>query len=472
MLLSDQEQNNHGIDDEKIGVMKDGECLNHAGDDWQRRRKPTNCASAATFAGATILLLAFASSSVRTSPWRSNHTPTQTTSDPCAVGTWSLEPQIDNRFYGELGVMYSVAGLPEYAEEEFLPLIQYLRDGLHIPDASIRVERRQEKQIRHTNGNTTNLVPQKPRSILRPTLMDTRFALVTQPHLCRSILQPVLSFFDVIAVVDLDNITSTMVQTMSKENDLNTKEEERRTLSTANQGRNTDHKDRLLSIESHNMTKQQQRMINLHRAKAIKVLALSRYAPFQQTIYLDLDMVPCQKNFARTLLRSATKGSIYAGYFDIALPFASHPNVNLPMPSIDKQRHYYRKNEQGHDSVDQNGGELGGRGMNQHNSAAVILNMTSISTRKLLRRFEDDFFSSSHHLHSHLPTLDQPSLGRALYSMFLENGTSLRHVDLDPERVCRKGSRYERIKDQGLADISCGKSNDCVVIHKPVQLYK
>ena len=184
-------------------------------------------------------------------------------------------------------------------------------------------------------------------------------------------------------------------------------------------------------------------------------------------------MVPCQKNFPHAMLRSAAKSSVDAGHFDIALPFASHPNVNLPMPPIDKQQHYYRQNNQGNDAFDEMKEELGGRGINQHNSAAVILNMTSSSTRELLRRFEDDFFSSSSpDLHSHLLTLDQPSLGRAMHAMFLENtDASLRHVDLDPERVCRKGSRYERNKDQGLAEISCGKTNNCIVIHKPVQLH-
>lgn len=319
---------------------------------------------------------------------------------------------MDNRFYSDLGVMYSVAGSSAYAEEEFIPLLQYPRDGLHIPDAKMRAKRRKERQSQ--SKNVTSLSPQKSHGTSKSTSMDTRFALVTQPHICRTVLHPVLPFFDVITVVDLDNLTSTMVKTMKREQNM-TVEDERRISSTTNQDKMTDeNKDSFLSIESQNMTPQQL-TVDLHRAKAVKVLAPSRYAPFKQTIYLDLDMVPCQKNFALALLRSAAKSSVDAGHFDIALPFASHPNVNLPMPSIDKQR----QNNEGNDVFDENKEELGGRGINQHNSAAVILNMTSSSTRELLRRFEDDFFSSSSSdPHSRLPTLDQPSLGRAMISMF------------------------------------------------------
>ena len=456
VLLPSAEHNSSSIDDEGIHSAQEGTLLNNAAD--QRRRKRTNCASTAAIAGATILLLALASSSVRKSR-SSNHPPTHATSDPCSVGTWSLEPQIDNRFYGGVGVMYLVAGSPAYAEQEFLPLIQYLRDGLLIPDAIIRAKGRKEKTM-----NATGVAQVKPAP------METRFALVTQPHLCRTVLQPMLSFFDVITVVDLDNVTSATAQTMDNE-DVTTAEDGRRLSPTTNQGRNTDHKYRLPSIESQNMTKQQQRMVDLHRAKAVKVLSLARYAPFHQTVYLDLDMVPWQKNFAHALLRSAARGSIYIGHFDIALPYASHPNVNLPMPSVDKERHYYRRNVHSDDNLHDNeeGEELGGRGVNQHNSAAVILNMTSSTTWELLRRFEKDFFSSPE-LSGHWPTLDQPSLGRAMYSMFSENNTaSLQHVDLNPEKVCRKGSRFERTKDNGLADISCGKSNDCILIHKPAR---
>ena len=394
--------------------------------------------------------------------------------DPCQIGTWSpsgVAKRNRHGFYGDLGVIYSVAGPSSYAQTEFLPLIQYLRDGLGIPDAAERKSMRSSVRVHGSDvvkRQNPALDSHNRTEKVDRAIFTTKWSLVTEPHLCNGILRPILPFFDVITVLDLD----TSLDEIKK----GQRHHRSRYLEERESGAGTTNINNAVKTNEGPRKDQHQHDVALHRAKAVKVLAMTRYAPFAHTIFIDLDMQPCKPTFAKLLMKSFASrrpNSDSVAPFDVALPYASHSGANLPMPPLDKTIHY-RGNQQkvgkdrGKGKEDEKE-KKGGRGTNQHNTACVVLNITSDATKELLRRFEHAFFSLS------MPTLDQPSFGRALFSMWKEGtadkppirSRTIHHIDLDVDLICRKRSRDDRRKDRGIANLKCGKSNDCLLIHKP-----
>ena len=104
--------------------------------------------------------------------------PANDDADPCLL---SLNRSSLMGGGGEVGIMYSVAGSESYAQT-FLPVVDYLRASLWLPNASERKEG------------------------------ELKWALVTEPHLCRGVLRSVLSFFDVVVTVaaQSDDVDTTL----------------------------------------------------------------------------------------------------------------------------------------------------------------------------------------------------------------------------------------------------------------------
>ena len=104
--------------------------------------------------------------------------PANDDADPCLL---SLNRSSLMGGGGEVGIMYSVAGSESYART-FLPVVDYLRASLWLPNASERKEG------------------------------ELKWALVTEPHLCRGVLRSVLSFFDVVVTVaaQSDDVDTTL----------------------------------------------------------------------------------------------------------------------------------------------------------------------------------------------------------------------------------------------------------------------
>ena len=92
---------------------------------------------------------------------------------------------------------------------------------------------------------------------------------------------------------------------------------------------------------------------------------------------------------------------------------------------------------------------------NYHNSACVVLNMTSQRTQMLLRRSIEFFFSRNYEN----STIDQPAIGRAMYEAWQQNGLS--HVDLNQELVCRP-----KTHPAGKAGVVCSPDTTCAIAHK------
>ena len=145
-------------------------------------------------------------------------------------------------------------------------------------------------------------------------------------------------------------------------------------------------------------------------------------SPFETTIYMDADTLPCSPLFHKALFNGLNGA-------DIALTMEDGRQSS----DITHTSHYISRGDP-----------------NQHNSAPVVLDMTSNNTRAMLEVYKSIFFSKD----DPLPTLDQPSLGEAMHMTSMAG--NLTHVDFPGNTVCRK-----RIFG---GEIRCGAG--CIVAHK------
>ena len=179
--------------------------------------------------------------------------------------------------------------------------------------------------------------------------------------------------------------------------------------------------------------------------KAAKVHAMSS-APFDTTLMLDFDSFPCQKRFAEPLLEAFNEGNADIGF----------TNVIDKMRYLTDSRHF----------------------LAEHNSAVVVLNMTSIRTRVLLALYIQAFHCASEEGGGKMQR-DQPALMVAMQAMvegFHPHGELLpqvpndsvreviehynldfiHHVDFNSSLVCRPKT----------GNSVCSMDSSCLIAHK------
>jgi hypothetical protein len=184
--------------------------------------------------------------------------------------------------------------------------------------------------------------------------------------------------------------------------------------------------------------------------KATKVHAMAS-APFDTTLMLDFDSFPCQTRFAEPLLETFNKGEADTGL----------TNVIDRMQYLTDSRHF----------------------LVEHNSAVVVLNMTSLRTRVLLALYIQAFHWESEEGGVKVQR-DQPSLMVAMQSMaegFHPHGEILpevpndsvrevmehyhlgylHHVDFNPSLVCRPKTGKS----------VCSVDSPCLIAHKAKHLF-
>ena len=366
---------------------------------------------------------------------------------------------IDKETIATPGILYAVGGTEEFLITAFVPVIDYLRNGLDIPNS---IERQQQRDY-STNSNQQHHQTQLKQQ-------QQRWAIATEPHLCNSKIfqQSIKTFFDVIIIITKDQLQKEYTNNTNEiswdpytDNTTDTDDEDEdddEDEPTANiftptsnflQNNTHDNGRNRIRIRNRNMrrkllsydvvgtgSKIERRDTKLrHHVKAIKVIGLNE-APFvPYTMFIDVDMIPCITNFASTLLNKTLlilfnnnnrqqqqhqQHQQNQNYFDIALTSERKPKKNKR--SKDKEydnmydiEHYYLNNNK----IDNKQDNGSGYGYNLHNSACLILNMTSHKTIELLQRYKRLFFNipSSEPV---LPnTRDQPSLGKAMYDMMM-----------------------------------------------------
>lgn len=181
--------------------------------------------------------------------------------------------------------------------------------------------------------------------------------------------------------------------------------------------------------------------------RAIKVHAMSA-APFDTTLMLDFDSLPCHKDFTEPLLDAFSKSNADIGF-----------TSSVNMYSIMDDRHF----------------------LVEHNSAVVMLNMTSIRTRVLLSLYIQAFHRGSSEKRGGKQQKDQPALMIAMQAMLEKfhlllsevpnesvrevietyNLGFIRHLDFDASHVCRKKTG----KKKGIPAV-CSADTSCVIAHK------
>jgi len=173
--------------------------------------------------------------------------------------------------------------------------------------------------------------------------------------------------------------------------------------------------------------------------RAIKVHAMSA-APFDTTLMLDFDSLPCHKDFTEPLLDAFSKSNADIGF-----------TSSVNMYSIMDDRNF----------------------LVEHNSAVVMLNMTSIRTRVLLSLYVQAFQA----FHRGSVKRDQPPLMVAMQAMVEKfhllpsevpnesvrevietyNLGFIRHLDFDASHVCRKQTGVPAV---------CSADSSCAIAHK------
>lgn len=305
--------------------------------------------------------------------------------DPCAVKEGPPPGE-----EGSLGVQYIVAGTPDYVEKAFLPVIERLRSTLGVPDADRAVAVAADEE-------------------------RTKWALVTEPHLCRGVLRDVIPFFDIVIMRNTlpgGFRNPTLRSNFTRKSSAETKVEKGKYFGTGDETREE----------------------VLGWVKGMKVTGMVA-SPFKTTVLIDVDSIPCSADFAVRLKKEL-------GSADIALTnriVDQQTNNNGT-----DEAHYVQKGRK------RNGVTC----CNMHNSAVVVLNMASPNTHKLLRDFKAKFFRST----SRLPPVDQRALGVAMRNAWQED--RLQHVDLDNNIICRKKIWQEKLPVCGAVD------NKCLVVHK------
>ncbi|OEU19476.1 hypothetical protein FRACYDRAFT_235533 [Fragilariopsis cylindrus CCMP1102] len=367
---------------------------------------------------------------------------------------------IDKETIATPGILYAVGGTEEFLITAFVPVIDYLRNGLDIPNS---IERQQQRDF------STNSNQQQHQTQLKQ--QQQRWAIATEPHLCNSKIfqKSIRTFFDVIIIITKDQLqkeytnntneiswdpyTDNTTDTDDEDEDDDEDEPTANTSTpTSNFLQNNTHDNgrNRIRIRNRNMrrkllsydvvgtgSKIERRDTKLrHHVKAIKVIGLNE-APFvPYTMFIDVDMIPCITNFASTLLNKTLltlfnnnnrqqqqhqqQHQQNQDYFDIALTSERKPKKNKQSKGKEYDNmydieHYYLNNNK----IDYKQDNGSGYGYNLHNSACLILNMTSHKTIELLQRYKILFFNipSSEPV---LPnTRDQPSLGKAMYDMMM-----------------------------------------------------
>ena len=174
-------------------------------------------------------------------------------------------------------------------------------------------------------------------------------------------------------------------------------------------------------------------------AKATKAHAMAS-SPFDVTVFMDFDNFPCRPDFMGPLLQ------LFQGS-DLLLS-----NKYTEMNNIPKglEEHW----------------------MAEHNTAMVLLNMTSTRTRHLLGLYVEAFHAmwEMHPANAPIPPRDQPAFMIALRALRQLNvqptppddkTVFLDHVDIPHDVFCRRRTMPE---GQPLV---CGGSSPCILAHKP-----
>ena len=194
----------------------------------------------------------------------------------------------------------------------------------------------------------------------------------------------------------------------------------------------------------------QKQITSLTRNKATKVHTMSS-APFDTTLMIDFDSFPCQKRFAEPLLEAFKKVNADIGLI----------NEIDEMRYITDSRHF----------------------LAEHNSAVVILNMTSIRTRVLLALYIQAFHLASEQ-GAGKKQRDQPALMIAMQAMVdgfhplgellpevpnvsvrevIEhyNLDFIHHLDFNSSLVCRHNTGFSE----------CSLDSSCLIAHKARHMY-
>ena len=200
--------------------------------------------------------------------------PANNDADPCSSSSLNRSSLMGGE--GEVGIMYSVAGSESYART-FLPVVDYLRTSLGLLDAS---ERNKE---------------------------GTKWALVTEPHLCRGVLRGTLSFFDIVVTV--------AVQSDDVDASLRLPDVLKFVVGGNNMKRE---KKKVMHTKQHILGNFKRPYAQdegiLYWSKMIKVTAMARVSPFKMTIFTDMDNIPCHADFARRLLGTyGLRGEVAGG---------------------------------------------------------------------------------------------------------------------------------------------------------------
>ena len=304
--------------------------------------------------------------------------------------------------------------------------MDYLRASLGLPDASERKEG------------------------------ELKWALVTEPHLCRGVLRSVLSFFDVVVTV------------AAQSDDVDTTLRLPDVLKYVVGGNNMKRENKkVVHTEQHIMGNFKRPYAQeegiLYWSKMIKVTAMARVSPFKMTIFNDMDNIPCHADFARLLLRTYGLGGKVAGGqgMDIAtLPTRVMPLEHRRNASSNKwffEQYYGKGRPRGAAWAAMRSAT------NTHSSRVVVLNITSPQTLKFLERYYFGMaFAFMEEGRGHLPIHDQPYFGLAGLAMQQDSiagggrGTRMpwKDVDMLEKHLCTKPEKCGDLK------------NSCLAVHK------
>jgi hypothetical protein len=390
--------------------------------------------------------------------------PLPTKHDPSLLSS-SSPPSLDDDNHNSTldplthGVFFAGTGDIGFVERRIVPALQHLIHGLKIPRAKERAKLRHEHRRRRrrqthqsstnsTTATTTTTTTTTSQQKKAWTVANTGFALLASRDFQTSpLLEPMLDFFDVIYDPDVD------------------------LPDWPKQWRQSLH-----------IIGKPQRLRG--HAKAVKVHAMAS-SPFDVTVFMDFDNFPCRADFMEPLLElllllsnkhnnnDDDDGNYY--YSDIALS-----NKYVEMNSIPKtlEQHW----------------------MAEHNTAMVVLNMTSTTaTRNLLGLYVKAFHAlwELHPADARVPPRDQPAFMIALMALrrlhhqqkrneqatttttttataittkqeeeSSSNTMFLNHVDIPHDVFCRRLTTPEG------QPVVCGGASPCLLAHKPDRIVK
>ena len=364
------------------------------------------------------------------------------------------------------GLMYAVSGTEGFVASAFVPVIGHLRDELGIPDVA---ERRREQQEEGAAASS----PQQQQ----------QWGLALDPFACRLLAEEtdILPFFDVLVVITPDDM---MIE--HGENSNVTLWDPYEHSGDEKQKNATNNKNRSYGVKSLGGKKKVMGVVSWgdrinrdlrYYVMGFKILALKE-APFPITSFIDVDLVPCRKDFDVHLLGDVaelTRASNYS-LFDVAVTHVNtnyrkrHPSREDPLHYMMERRFNASEENKLYDS-------------NIHNTMCTVLNTTSPRTRDFLRRAIDHYFATPGN-DGKLKQNDQPSLGEAMYDTWkfyrsirrsdddeapaADPDSGFRHIDMSTDRICRNAN----IRKRGLASVcpepgsKHGKNHQCLLVHK------